>query len=157
MFGKIINVDYAALSPKVSILTDKYKIELRGQEENSYSSRYNIYGARFSTDSYRNQVLNGINFLSETEFGNHVFQNKDENNEVEITTLEMKDIDFLFDKPDYVKKIKIEPFDGDDIIAKFEITCKEVTYLIPGISQILKFVQYRDAPITFIIRNMSSF
>ena len=157
MFGKIINVDYAALSPKVSILTDKYKIELRGQEENSYSSRYNIYGARFSTDSYRNQVLNGINFLSETEFGNHVFQNKDENNEVEITTLEMKDIDFIFDKPDYVKKIKIEPFDGDDIIAKFEITCKEVTYLIPGISQILKFVQYRDAPITFIIRDMSSF
>lgn len=157
MFGKIINVDYAALSPKVSILTDKYKIELRGQEENSYSSRYNIYGARFSTDSYRNQVLNGINFLSETEFGNHVFQNKDENNEVEITTLEMKDIDFIFDKPDYVKKIKIEPFDGDDIIAKFEITCKEVTYLIPGISQILKFVQYRDAPITFIIRDRSSF
>lgn len=156
MFGKIINVDYAALSPKVSILTDKYKIELRGQEENSYSSRYNIYGARFSTDSYRNQVLNGINFLSETEFGNHVFQNKDENNEVEITTLEMKDIDFIFDKPDYVKKIKIEPFDGDDIIAKFEITCKEVIYLIPGISQILKFVQYRDAPITFIIRDMSS-
>ena len=157
MFGKIINVDYAALSPKVSILTDKYKIELRGQEENSYSSRYNIYGARFSTDSYRNQVLNGINFLSETEFGNHVFQNKDENNEVEITTFEMKDIDFIFDKPDYVKKIKIEPFDGDDIIAKFEITCKEVTYLIPGISQILKFVQYRDAPITFIIRDRSSF
>ena len=157
MFGKIINVDYAALSPKVSILTDKYKIELRGQEENSYSSRYNIYGARFSTDSYRNQVLNGINFLSETEFGNHVFQNKDENNEVEITTLDMKDIDFIFDKPDYVKKIKIEPFEGDDIIAKFEITCKEVTYLIPGISQILKFVQYRDAPITFIIRDRSSF
>ena len=157
MFGKIINVDYAALSPKVSILTDKYKIELRGQEENSYSSRYNIYGARFSTDSYRNQALNGINFLSETEFGNHVFQNKDENNEVEITTLEMKDIDFIFDKPDYVKKIKIEPFEGDDIIAKFEITCKEVTYLIPGISQILKFVQYRDAPITFIIRDRSSF
>ena len=157
MFGKIINVDYAALSPKVSILTDKYKIELRGQEENSYSSRYNIYGARFSTDSYRNQTLNGINFLSETEFGNHVFQNKDENNEVEITTLEMKDIDSIFDKPDYVKKIKIEPFDGDDIIAKFEITCKEVTYLIPGISQILKFAQYRDTPITFIIRDRSSF
>lgn len=157
MFGKIINVDYAALSPKVSILTDKYKIELRGQEENSYSSRYNIYGARFSTDSYRNQPLEGMTFLSETEFGNHVFQNKDENNEVEITTLEMKDIDFIFDKPDYVKKIKIEPFDGEDIVAKFEITCKEVTYLIPGISQILKFVQYRDAPLTFIIRDMSSF
>lgn len=157
MFGKIINVDYAALSPKVSILTDKYKIELRGQEENSYSSRYNIYGARFSTDSYRNQSLNGISFLSETEFGNHIYQNKDENNEVEITYHSMKNIDSIFDEPDYVKRVKIEPFDGEDIIAKFEITCKEVTYLIPGISQILKFVQYRDAPLTFIIRDMSSF
>ena len=152
MFGRILNVDYAALSPKVGIVTDQYKIEIKGQDEYNYIPRYNIYGARFSTDSYRNQKLESISFISENNFGKEIERNievsDDENEEKEIIW-EVPDLDFLLENRDNYKVI--EGLEKTNILT-FEIVCKEIIFNIKGITQILKFQQLLDIPITINIK-----
>lgn len=146
MLGKILTVDYAALSPKVSVLTDKYKIEVRGEDEFECATRYNLYGARFSTDPYRHQPLSSISLLSENKFG--LITNRQKDEEIEVTDWRISDIEDLLDKK-YPYKDAV-PFDGE--ILKIEIICKSVVFNIDKVSQILKFDQNKDLPLLLTIK-----